>query len=90
MALPPPPTQASSGVSLFVALMLLAFGVVAAAEGPTYKLGRPATEEELGQPAAAIRPDGDGLPPGSGTPAPGRDDVGGTGQVVEMRPDAPP
>jgi len=37
--------------------MLLAFGVVAAAEGPTYKLGRPATEEELRQPAAAIRPD---------------------------------
>jgi cytochrome c len=57
--------------SLLIALVLLAFGVVEAAQGPTYKLGRPATQEELHQPDAAISPDGDGLPPGSGTPAQG-------------------
>src|SRR5207249_4963362 len=43
-------TAPQSSTSLFVTLMLLAFGVVAAAEGPTYKLGRPATEEEFHQP----------------------------------------
>ena len=63
--------RSSMRSSVFVSLILLAFGVVAAAQGPTYKLGRPATEEELHQPDAAISPDGDGLPPGSGSPAQG-------------------
>ena len=57
--------------SVLVPFMLIALGVGAAAQGPAYKLGRPATEEELHQPDAAIGPDGEGLPAGSGSPAQG-------------------
>jgi cytochrome c len=57
--------------SLVVPVMILVCGVAAVAQGPTYKLGRAATEEELRSPDAAIGPDGEGLPPGSGTPAQG-------------------
>lgn len=51
--------------------LIVALGVGAAAQGPTYKLGRAATHEELHPSDAAIGPDGQGLPPGSGTPAQG-------------------
>jgi len=55
---------------VFVAAMMLGCGAVALAQGPTYKLGRPATEQELNR-LGAIAPDGTGLPPGSGTAAQG-------------------
>jgi cytochrome c len=61
----------SRPVALAVGLMIGLLVTAAAAQGPTYKLGRPATEDELNQPDAAIGPDGAGLPPGSGTPAQG-------------------
>lgn len=57
--------------SLLVPVVILLFCVAALAQGPSYKLGRPATEEELQSTDAAIGPDGEGLPPGSGTPAQG-------------------
>ena len=59
--------RSSMRCSLVVLVMVLACGVVAAAQGPTYNLGRSPTEEELSPPGAAIGPDGEGLPPGSGT-----------------------
>ena len=49
------------------AAIMLASAGSAAAQGPTYDLGRPATEDELSPAGAAIGPDGKGLPPGSGT-----------------------
>jgi cytochrome c len=52
-------------------MVSFALGASAVAQGPTYKLGRPATHEELNQPDAAVGPDGQGLPPGSGSPAQG-------------------
>jgi hypothetical protein len=53
--------------SALVVLMTAVWAVAALAQGPTYKLGRAATAEELNQPDAPIAPDGQGLPPGSGT-----------------------
>ena len=53
--------------SRLVVAMMLAYGVSAVAQGPTFKLGRAPTEQELRPADAAIGPDGQGLPPGSGT-----------------------
>ena len=53
--------------SLLVVAMVLAYGVAAVAQGPTFKLGRTPTEQELRPTDAAVGPDGKGLPPGSGT-----------------------
>ena len=53
--------------SLVIAAMILAWGVAAAAQAPTYNLGRTPTEEELRPGDAAIGPDGEGLPRGRGT-----------------------
>ena len=53
--------------SLLAVAMVLAYGVAAVAQGPTFKLGRTPTERELRPTDAAIGPDGKGLPPGSGT-----------------------
>ncbi len=53
--------------SLLAVAMVLAYGVAAVAQGPTFKLGRTPTEQELRPADAAIGPDGKGLPPGSGT-----------------------
>ena len=53
--------------SLIAVAMMLAYGVVAVAQGPTFKVGRTPTAEELQPVDAAIGPDGQGLPPGRGT-----------------------
>ena len=53
--------------SLLAVAMMLAYAVAAEAQGPTFKLGRTPTEQELRPADAAIGPDGKGLPPGRGT-----------------------
>jgi S-disulfanyl-L-cysteine oxidoreductase SoxD len=45
----------------------------AAAQTPTFGVGRPTTAEEIRELGSAIAPDGTGLPEGSGTVAAGRD-----------------
>lgn len=55
----------------WVAAVVVLACASAAAQGPTYNLGRAATEEELNPAGAAIGLDGQGLPPGSGTAAEG-------------------
>jgi len=57
--------------SLLLPLAVLAAGI-AQAQGPAYKLGSMATEEEINSWDIAISPDGDGLPPGRGTAVEGR------------------
>ena len=57
--------------SLFTAAIVAACAGLAAAQGTTYNLGRAATEAELNPAGAAIDPDGQGLPEGSGTAAEG-------------------
>jgi hypothetical protein len=54
-------------LKLFVPGMALAVCVGALAQGPTYKLGRTPSEEEIRAWDIAISPDGKELPPGSGT-----------------------
>lgn len=56
-----------------ILLTLLAAPLPLAAQSPTYGVGRPPTAEEFRDLAAAIAPDGTGLPEGSGTVAAGRD-----------------
>jgi cytochrome c len=54
-------------------VLLVAAGVwPAAAQLPTYGVGRPPTAEEVQAWALTIPPDGQGLPPGSGTAAAGK------------------
>ena len=53
--------------SLLVPVMMLACATVAVAQGPTYGLGRTPSAAELHPWDAAIGPNGEGLPPGSGT-----------------------
>ena len=53
--------------SLVAAALVFVWVVGSLAQGPTYKLGRAPTDAELRRPGAAIAPDGEGLPPGSGT-----------------------
>ena len=50
-----------------IAAMALVWDVGAAAQGPTYGLGRTPTNEELHPADAAVGPDGEGLPRGRGT-----------------------
>ena len=57
--------------SWIAAAIVLACAGAAAAQGTTYNLGRAPTEEELNPAGAAIGPDGQGLPDGSGTAAEG-------------------
>jgi S-disulfanyl-L-cysteine oxidoreductase SoxD len=47
-------------------------GVKAAAQSPTFGLGRPATPEEIKSLDIDVTPDGRGLPPGRGTAAAGK------------------
>src|SRR5262245_58947080 len=58
-------------VHVILAASVLAYGVVLGAQGPTYKLGRPASSEELRPSDLTVGPDGLELPPGSGTAAEG-------------------
>src|SRR5881628_803995 len=54
----------------FVLAMMLGYGGALLAQSPAaskYNLGRAPTEQELHAPDAHIPPDGEGLPPGSGT-----------------------
>ena len=53
---------------LLVLAVILACGIVAEAQGPTYNLGRTPTEEELQPWDAAIGIDGKGLPWAKGRP----------------------
>jgi S-disulfanyl-L-cysteine oxidoreductase SoxD len=55
-----------------VALLAMAGIWPAAAQLPTYGVGRPPTPEEVRAWDLTIRPDGQGLPPGSGTAALGQ------------------
>ena len=52
--------------SVALAVLVILCGVVIGGQGFTYKLGRPPTDDELRRPGAAVAPDGDGLPSGSG------------------------
>jgi S-disulfanyl-L-cysteine oxidoreductase SoxD len=56
-----------------VVLLWLAAAVPLAAQSPTYGVGKPPTPEEIRALGAAIAPDGEGLPAGSGTVAAGRE-----------------
>ena len=53
--------------------LLLLTAVMAMAQSPTYQIGRPATPEEIRHWDISIRPDGKGLPPGSGTVTAGKE-----------------
>ena len=54
-------------------LPLALLGLAAFAQGPKYKVGRPATPEDIRATDQFVAPDGAGLPPGRGTAAEGRD-----------------
>lgn len=54
-------------------LTLALLGLAAFAQGPKYKVGRPATPEDIRATDQFVAPDGAGLPPGRGTAAEGRD-----------------
>jgi mono/diheme cytochrome c family protein len=54
-------------------VMLLAAAAAMAAQSPQYGVGRPATPEQIRGLGAAIAPDGNGLPDGSGTVDAGRE-----------------
>ncbi len=54
-------------------LPLALLGLAAFAQGPKYKVGRPATPEDIRATDQFVAPDGAGLPPGKGTAAEGRD-----------------
>jgi cytochrome c len=56
-----------------VVILWLASAVPLAAQSPTYGVGRPPTPDEIRALGAAIAPDGEGLPAGSGTVAAGRE-----------------
>jgi cytochrome c len=59
--------MSSMRCNLLLWAILLACGGVAAAQVSTYNLGRPPSEQELRRADSLIAPDGEGLPPGSGT-----------------------
>lgn len=52
---------------VFVPMMVLVFCGAALAQGPTYKLGRTPTQEEMKALDISIGPEGKELPPGRGT-----------------------
>jgi S-disulfanyl-L-cysteine oxidoreductase SoxD len=60
--------KAGSGITVFAANLILAAAVHA--DGP--KLGQPISQADLAPWDLTIMPDGAGLPPGSGTPAQGK------------------
>ena len=55
------------GLRFLAALLALAPAVAALAQGPTYRVGRAPTQEEIRTIDIGIGPDGKELPPGSGT-----------------------
>jgi len=59
-------------VANIVALLIAAGAAPAAAQLPTYGVGRPPTAEEVKTWDLTVPPDGQGLPPGSGTSALGK------------------
>ena len=63
--------RCSMRCSGFVAAILMACAVAVAAQGPTYKLGPSANRGRAPAAGGCDRPDGRGLPPGSGTAAQG-------------------
>jgi S-disulfanyl-L-cysteine oxidoreductase SoxD len=56
-----------------VIILWLAGAIPLAAQSPTYGVGKPPTPEEIRALGAAIAPNGEGLPGGSGTVAAGRE-----------------
>ena len=80
--------------SLLVLVIAVTVQAVAIAQSPTYNLGRTPTAEELTALDISIRPDGKGLPPGSGT-APTLDWLGfraegaALGELCEKNPESP-
>ncbi len=54
-------------------ILLLLFAVVAAAQSPKYGVGRSPSAEEVQRWDISVRPDGKGLPAGSGTVAEGKE-----------------
>jgi mono/diheme cytochrome c family protein len=58
--------------SLLIAVIASAAGLVAA-QSPRFHLGRPPTPEEIKAWDIAVGPDGEGLPPGSGTAVRGKE-----------------
>jgi S-disulfanyl-L-cysteine oxidoreductase SoxD len=58
---------------LSLIVVMFAFGAAAAAQSPTFGVGRPPLSEDLRAIDIEVLPDGRGLPPGSGTAAIGRD-----------------
>lgn len=59
-----------SGLALAILLNLTWTGILAAPEGP--RLGKPATDLEIAGQNISVFPNGDGLPPGKGTPDAGK------------------
>ncbi len=60
-------------VSSVRSLALVCFALALSAQSPKYGVGRAPTPEEIGQWSISVRPDGTGLPPGSGTAANGKE-----------------
>lgn len=59
---------------LFILCAAIAVVTAAVAQTPSYKLGRPATAEEIRKRDISVAPDGSGLPVGHGTVTQGRHD----------------
>lgn len=56
-----------------LAAALLIAAIALLAQGPRYKLGRPASERDIQEKDRFVSPNGKGLPPGKGTAAEGRE-----------------
>jgi len=61
-------------IRLCMLCSVIAVVTAALAQGPSYKLGRPATPEEIRKRDISVAPDGSGLPVGRGTVSQGRRD----------------
>jgi S-disulfanyl-L-cysteine oxidoreductase SoxD len=61
-------------VRLFILCAAIVVATAAVAQTPNYKLGRPATSEEIRRRDISVAPDGSGLPVGRGTVMQGRHD----------------
>jgi hypothetical protein len=59
---------------LFILCAAIAVVTAAVAQSPSYKLGRPASAEEIRERDISVAPDGSGLPVGHGTVTQGRHD----------------
>jgi len=62
------------GSPLKLVTLLLLLGSPAFAQSPTYGVGRTPTADEIRRLDISVGPTGEELPPGRGTPAPGRQD----------------